>query len=93
MKGLVPSIAVTLSMQLSACSDSLDNDYARIEHALNEKVGSDNDYYIGYRGLDGRFVHVGVIYGQANDQQLCEEIVTLYNNWKDANAYFCKQAN
>jgi len=78
---------------LTGCDDRLDDDYNRIEKTFSYQVGSNKDYYIGYNGLDSKFVHVGVIYGQVDDKKLCEEFVKLYNNWKKTNAYACKPAN
>ena len=78
---------------LVGCKDQLDHEYERIETTFSDKIGSDTDYYIGYNGIDGRFVHVGIIYGQIDDKKLCEEFVTLYNASKGANAYLCRAAN
>jgi len=83
-----------LCLSLAGCSDSLEDQQARIEKFVkSNRYGNSADQWLIKRNAFGDFEKVALVFGFMNDSEFCEDIATLYMGKYPRDRYICLPAN
>lgn len=86
--------AIIVAILLAGCSDSLQDQMARLEKFVNaHQYGSSKDVWLIKKNAFGDFEKVALVFGFMSDREFCEEVADLYMKKYPADKYICFPAN
>jgi hypothetical protein len=79
---------------LAGCETTLDDQVEAFEKFVSKgQVGYSPDFYLAKRNILGEWENVALIYGYADDHEVCQDLAELYVQKYPMDEYTCLQAN
>ncbi|MCW2337358.1 hypothetical protein M2337_001591 [Sphingobium sp. B2D3A] len=84
-----------LCFSIAACGsgDRVSGKDGLIRQVQNNRVGTDTDYWIEMKNMDGEWERTGLIFGYVDDSGECKKAVSGLKSVNYAREYRCAPAN